>query len=88
MLVLDLAAFKYPIWKQTEGFFGQDFVWCVLNNGGGRVGMFGNLTHVVASVQNVTAFGSGLAGLGSSPEGIHDNPVMYRLLADLSWTSI
>ena len=46
MLVLDLAAEYEPVYSRLESFYGQPFIWCMLNNYGGRMGLYGHINNV------------------------------------------
>ena len=46
MLVLDLAAEYEPMYAKLNSFFGQPFIFCMLNNYGGRMGLFGHMHSV------------------------------------------
>lgn len=46
MLVLDLQADKSPRYHQTSSFYGQPFIWCMLHNFGGTLGMHGSFDGV------------------------------------------
>lgn len=48
MLVLDLQADKVPRYVGTSSFFGQPFIWCMLHNFGGTLGMHGSFDGVNA----------------------------------------
>ena len=48
MIVLDLAAAIYPFWSRTASFYGQPFIWCMLQNFGGNLGLFGTIQSVIA----------------------------------------
>lgn len=50
MIVLDLYAESIPIWKKTESFYGQPFIWCMLHNFGGNIGLFGELISVSTGI--------------------------------------
>lgn len=50
MIVLDLYAESIPIWKTTESFYGQPFIWCMLHNFGGNIGLFGELISVSTGI--------------------------------------
>lgn len=43
MLVLDLQSELYPQHTRTLSFYGQPFIWCMLHNFGGTLGMHGSL---------------------------------------------
>lgn len=46
ILVLDLHADIHPLWLTTKSFHGQPFIWCMLHNFGGTLGMQGNLNVI------------------------------------------
>lgn len=46
ILVLDLQADKMPRYSRTASFYGQPFVWCMLHNFGGTLGMHGSFDGV------------------------------------------
>lgn len=46
MIVLDLQAELNPQYIRLESFFGQPFIWCMLHNFGGTLGMQGSVTQV------------------------------------------
>lgn len=42
MIVLDLQSEQFPQYFMLDQYFGQPFIWCMLHNFGGTLGMFGN----------------------------------------------
>ena len=48
MIILDLFAEVQPIWKETESFYGQPFIWCMLHNFGGNLGLYGKVKAVAS----------------------------------------
>lgn len=46
ILVLDLQAEQFPQYNRTSSFYGQPFIWCMLHNFGGTLGMHGSLNNV------------------------------------------
>lgn len=46
ILVLDLHAELHPQYKLSNSFYGQPYIWCMLHNFGGTLGMQGNLNIV------------------------------------------
>ncbi|CAG0925753.1 unnamed protein product, partial [Notodromas monacha] len=84
MLVLDLYAEMFPQYPKFKSFYGQPFVFCLLNNFGGRKGMFGDIEDVVQGPRKALNFeNSSLAGIGIAPEGIHSNYVLYDVFLEL-----
>lgn len=46
LILLDLYAEVYPLWKRTNSFFGAPFIYCMLHNFGGNIEMYGALKAV------------------------------------------
>jgi len=87
MIVLDLAAEIYPVWKQTDAFYGKPWIWNMVNNFGGNTNLFGRIETVAidpAKALNDPKSGN-MKGIGLTMEGIEQNPVMYELMADNTW---
>lgn len=94
LIVLDLFSESRPqwgdpasTWYRPEGFCGHDWIYCMLLNYGGNVGLHGKLTHVVEEFYRAKAspFVRSLRGVGMTMEGTENNPVMYELLCELPW---
>ncbi|KAK4887646.1 hypothetical protein RN001_003917 [Aquatica leii] len=88
MLVLDLQSEQYPQYRRLKSYFGQPFIWCMLHDFGGTLGMFGSVetinkeVHAARTMENGTMVGTGL-----TPEGINQNYVVYELMSESSWRS-
>lgn len=94
MIVLDLYAESRPQWGdpdsrwyRKQGFRQHDWIYCMLLNFGGNVGLHGKMKHVIDEFYKAKGsnFGSTLKGVGMTMEGIENNPVMYELLSELPW---
>lgn len=89
LVVLDLHSELKPVWDDFEAYFGKPWVWNTLHNFGGKRAIYGNL-DVIAEVPPalLTDAKSGrMDGLGFTPEGIEQNPVVYDLTTDMMWRS-
>ncbi len=87
MTLLDYYCENTEVWKLTDSYFGQPFIWCYLGNFGGNSMLVGNLEEVEKRMEN--AFNNGvknLTGIGSSLEGFDINPVMYDYVFEKAWT--
>ena len=82
LVMLDLYAEVFPLWKLTEGFYGADFIFCMLHNFGGNIEMYGALPAVAEAPQEAMRAGGAMIGVGMCPEGIEQNPVVYDLMAE------
>ena len=64
----------------------------MLLNFGGNVGLHGRMDNVIGGYYKTrkSVFGPTLTGVGLTPEGIENNPVMYELLSELRtvWASM
>ncbi|CAG5912406.1 unnamed protein product [Menidia menidia] len=86
MIVLDLFAETEPIFSYTESFYGQPFIWCMLHNFGGNSGFYGTVESINSGPFKALNFpNSTLVGIGMTPEGIEQNPVIYELMSELAW---
>lgn len=94
LLVLDLYSESLPqwgdpesAWYRKEGFDGHDWIYCMLLNFGGNVGLHGKMQHVIDEYFKAAGspFQGTMKGVGLTMEGIENNPVMYELLCELPW---
>ena len=81
LVMLDLYAEVFPLWKAIEGFYGADFIFCMLHNFGGNLEMYGALPAVAAAPAEPMQKRD-MIGVGMCPEGIEQNPVVYDLMAE------
>lgn len=95
-LVLDLYAEKTPHWNETnpgayggaEGggeFLNTPWVYCMLNNFGGRLGLHGHIDNYVKGIVNASRQADHMAGIGITPEASVNNPVLYDLFFETIW---
>ena len=75
------------MWYREKGFGKHDWLYCMLLNFGGNVGLHGRMEQLVNGYYNACAHVNGktLRGVGATPEGIENNPVMFELLYELPW---
>ncbi|XP_028391775.1 alpha-N-acetylglucosaminidase-like [Dendronephthya gigantea] len=85
MIVLDLYAEIFPVWGETKSFYGQPFIWCMLNNFGGNIGMHGTLQNIATEPVKALAANNTMVGIGITPEGIETNYVVYELMLEMGW---
>ncbi|MBR6771160.1 MAG: alpha-N-acetylglucosaminidase C-terminal domain-containing protein, partial [Lachnospiraceae bacterium] len=94
-LVLDLYAEKTQNWKSygvdTDGdglreFTDTPWVFCQLNNFGGRMGLHGHLDNVANNIPAAANQAKHLAGIGITPEASQNNPLLYDFLFETIWT--
>lgn len=97
LLVLDLASEIKPGWgdpqspsktPRPDGFGPHDWLFCMLLNFGGNVGLHGRMDYLIDEyykARSDSRFGPTLRGYGLTMEGIDNNPVMYELMSELIW---
>lgn len=86
MLLLDYYCENTEVWKQTESYFGQPYLWCYLGNFGGNTMLSGNIQEVRDRIDYVyKKGGSNFSGIGSTLEGFDVNPFMYEFLFEQAW---
>lgn len=94
LIVLDLFSESRPqwgdpasTWYRKEGFGKHDWLYCMLLNYGGNVGLHGKMKHVIDEFYKAktSSFGKTMKGVGMTMEGSENNPVMFELLCELPW---
>ncbi|MEG1638018.1 MAG: alpha-N-acetylglucosaminidase TIM-barrel domain-containing protein [Erysipelotrichaceae bacterium] len=95
-LVLDLYAEKTPHYNEghpgagsygkSPEFDGTPWVYCMLNNFGGRLGLHGHLDNMANTIPEVVNTANHLAGIGIAPEASVNNPLLYDFLFETIWT--
>lgn len=96
IMVLDLASEIRPQWgdpdtpspyKRADGYRPHDWLYCMLLNFGGNVGLHGRMDVVIDEYYKALAssHAPAMKGVGLTMEGIENNPVMYELLCELPW---
>lgn len=94
LIVLDLFSESRPqwgdsasTWYRKEGFGKHNWLYCMLLNYGGNVGLHGKMQHVIEEFYKAKAspFGKTMKGVGMTMEGSENNPVMFELLCELPW---
>ena len=87
MIILDLWSETNPVWNRTDAYYGKPWIWCMLHNFGGNIGLFGRMPTVAtapATALHDPASGR-LSGIGLTPEAIEQNPALYQLMLDNTW---
>ena len=92
-LILDLWAEKDPRWDGESSYgytFPKEFgntpwVWCLLNNFGGRPGLKGYMDVLINDFPEAYNETDHMVGIGITPEASYNNPVIYDLFFELIW---
>ncbi len=89
MILLDYFCENTEIWKRTDSYFGQPFVWCYLGNFGGNTVLDGNFKEIDKKIEN--AFinaGNNMQGIGATLEGFGNNRAVYEFILEKAWDTI
>ena len=94
-LILDLYAEKDPHYDEgrpgaeaygdEEEFDKTPWLFCMLNNFGGRLGLHGHLDNLANNIPKVFNETKYIAGIGITPEASVNNPVLYDFLFETIW---
>lgn len=86
VVALDLHVESVPQWKwRKDDFGGHPWLYCMLLNFGGNVGLHGKAQYLIDQFYEAKAQSQYMEGVGLTMEGIENNPVMYELLCELPW---
>jgi len=86
MILLDYFCDKTEIWKITDKFFGQPYIWCYLGNFGSNDMLTGNLNDMESRMENTFENGGkNMWGIGSTLEGFGVNQIAYEYVFEKAW---
>ena len=93
LLILDLFSECRPmwgipsVWKRDEGYGKHQWLFCLLENFGGNVGLHGRMDQLLENfyMTRTNPMAKNLKGIGLTMEGTENNPVMYELMCELPW---
>ncbi|MBS1705987.1 MAG: alpha-N-acetylglucosaminidase C-terminal domain-containing protein [Armatimonadetes bacterium] len=90
VIVLDLATYECPVWKEHPSMTAKGWITNTLHNYGQNTALYGNLRGYAEAIEDaVTSPDRGnLVGTGLTMEGIDQNPVLYELMADRMWSPV
>lgn len=87
MIILDLWSERYPVWQNTEAYYGKPWIWNLLHNFGKNINLSGYMSSIAQNpakaFHNPTA--SKMIGIGLTMEGIEQNPVIYDMMLENIW---
>ncbi len=87
MVMLDYYCENVELWKSTDSFHNQPFIWCYLGNFGGNTVIQGNMKesskHLDVLFQQNK---NNLLGIGSTLEGLDVQQFPYEYILGKAWT--
>lgn len=86
LILLDYYCDHTEIWRNTEKYYGNPYIWCYLGNFGGNTMIAGNLNDIDFKIKRLfKEGGDNVYGLGATLEGFDVNPLMYEFVFDQAW---
>ncbi len=86
LILLDYYCDFIELWKETDAYHGQPYMWCYLGNFGGNTFLAGDLDDVDAKLDNLFQNGGdNLYGVGATLEALDVNPLMYEYVFERAW---
>lgn len=86
MFLLDYHCENVELWKTTNHFHGQPYIWCYLGNFGGNTTMTGNAKESGARLDNTMINGGkNFKGVGSTLEGLDVMQFPYEYIFEKAW---
>lgn len=88
MILLDYEADYVEIWRRTEHFYGQPFIWCYLGNFGGMTAIEGDYHLNEERIAGTKAEGGPeFVGIGATLEGFGVNQPVYEAVLSQAWNT-
>lgn len=93
LLIADLFSECRPmwgipsIWKRDNGYEHHEWLFCMLENFGGNVGLHGRMDQLINNYYLIknNPLAKHFKGIGLTMEGSENNPVMFELMCELPW---
>ena len=87
LIMLDYFCDANEVWKKTESFYGQPFIWCYLGNFGGNIHLNANFDAISKKIANTFEKDSigNFSGIGSTLEGFDVNQCAFEFVLSKAW---
>jgi alpha-N-acetylglucosaminidase len=82
--LLDYYTENIPVWKETEGFYSQPYIFCYLGNFGGNTRLAGPFRKESERITEALVKG-GASGIGCTLEGFGINQWFYEYIMGRAW---
>ena len=86
LIMLDYFTEHTPVWKNTEGFYGQPYIFCYLGNFGGNTRLAGPFREESRRIDEALATGNA-GGIGCTLEGFGINRWFYEYILSRAWNT-
>lgn len=86
MTLLDYFCENTEVWRLSDKFYGQPYIWCYLGNFGGNTMLVGDIDLIYNKIKAVLRDGGdNLQGIGSTLEAFDVSPHTYEFLFECAW---
>jgi alpha-N-acetylglucosaminidase len=86
LVMIDYYCEKAEVYRTTDSFFGQDFIWSYLGNFGGNTMISGDIKDVSFKLDRAyVEAGEGMKGVGCTLEGLGVDSPLYEYVLDRAW---
>jgi alpha-N-acetylglucosaminidase len=87
LIMLDYFCDANEVWKKTESFYGQPFIWCYLGNFGGNIHLNADFDGLSSKIKNTFSQDStgNFFGIGSTLEGFDVNQCAFEFVLGKAW---
>ena len=86
LILLDYFCDKTELWRETQAFHGQPYIWCYLGNFGGNTWLCGHLQDTYDKLQKAWDSPTPPAGIGGTLEALDVNMVAHEYTLSQAWT--
>ena len=88
VMILDYYTEHTPVWKNTESFYGQPYIFCYLGNFGGNTRLAGPFRKESERISEALRNGGkNLKGIGCTLEGFGLNQWLYEYVLGRAWNT-
>ena len=88
MLILDLYSDSRPQFQRFNSYFGKPFIWNMLHDFGGDMGLAGKMPIINTAPHTVLKDSSySMVGVGLTPESTLQNYPIYEFMLENTWRS-
>ncbi|MFT4205424.1 MAG: alpha-N-acetylglucosaminidase [Chitinophagaceae bacterium] len=89
LVILDLYSESHPMWQTSHSYYGKPWIWNMLQNFGGNIGLFGPMDAVAKEPYKTfrNKASQNMTGIGLAPEGIEQNPALFALMLQNVWAN-
>jgi len=86
LIMIDYYCEMAEVYRRTDSFYGQDFIWSYLGNFGGNTMISGDFRDISTKLDRAyKEAGSGFVGVGCTLEGLGVDPQVFEYVLGRAW---